>query len=99
MTADRVAEIERLLAKSLDPEELQVKDQSHLHAGHAGAKEGKGHFDVRIVSQQFAGKSRILRHRMVYDALGPQMETDIHALRISALTPAERQANLNTGNT
>ena len=90
MTGDRVAEIERLLTASLEPSELQVKDQSHLHAGHAGAREGKGHFDVRIVSQKFDGKSRIMRHRMVYDALGPFMETDIHALRINAMTPAER---------
>jgi len=69
---------------------LLVKDQSHLHAGHAGAREGKGHFDVMIVSDSFAGANRVQRHRMVYDALSQLIETDIHALRIKAYTPSER---------
>ena len=90
MTADRVTRIEQMLAEVFDPVELLVKDQSHLHAGHAGARDGKGHFDVRIVSERFDSKSRLERHRMVYDALGAMMETDIHALRINAVTPAER---------
>lgn len=85
--SDRTATIERLLAAAFSPTELLVKDQSHLHAGHAGAQEGKGHFDVRIVSDKFAGQSRIDRHRMVYDALGSFMQSDIHALRITAVTP------------
>lgn len=72
------------------PRDLLVKDQSHLHAGHAGAKEGKGHFDVTIVSEKFDGVNRIGRHRLVYDALGAFMESDIHALRINAFSPAER---------
>ena len=93
MTAERVAEIERLLVSAFQPIELLVKDQSHLHAGHAGAKEGKGHFDVRIVSDQFDGCSRIARHRMVYDALGPYIETDIHALSIHAFSPTERKSS------
>ena len=67
-----------------------VKDQSHLHTGHTGAKDGRGHFDVTIVAAEFADKSRLERHRMVYDALGDLMETDIHALRIKALTSEER---------
>ena len=67
-----------------------MKDQSHLHAGHEGAKDGRGHFDVTIVSEQFEGQNRIQRHRMVYDALTRMIETDIHALRIKALTPSER---------
>ena len=87
---DRVSEIERLLSDGLSPSELQVKDQSHLHEGHAGAKEGKGHFEVTIVSDRFSGVSRIARHRMVYDALGAFMDSDIHALRINALSPSER---------
>ena len=90
MTAERVAEIERLLQSAFAPSELLVKDQSHLHAGHAGAKSGKGHFEVTIVSDSFAGQSRLARHRMVYDALGPLIETDIHALKINAASPSEK---------
>lgn len=90
MTDTRVAEIERLLTEKLSPAELRIKDQSHLHAGHAGAKEGKGHFDVTIVSEHFDGLNRIARHRMVYDALGEFMASDIHALRITAISPAEQ---------
>ena len=82
--------IERLLREALAPEEIQVKDQSHLHAGHAGARDGKGHFDVTIVSGRFDGKSRIARHRLVYDALGAYLDSDVHALRIRALSPSER---------
>ena len=90
MSQDRVNTIELLLQESLSPLELLVKDQSHLHAGHAGAKEGKGHFDVTVVSERFDGVNRIGRHRLVYDALGAFMESDIHALRINAFSPAER---------
>lgn len=90
MTETRVETIERLLTAGLSPLEVLVKDQSHLHEGHAGAKEGKGHFDVRIVSEQFDGLNRIERHRLVYDALGEFMTSDIHALRIAAISPAER---------
>ena len=90
MTEPRVAEIRRLLTEAFEPAELQVKDQSHLHAGHAGAREGKGHFDVRIVSERFAGHSRVERHRMVYHALGSLIESDIHALRITALSAPEK---------
>jgi BolA protein len=88
--SERVSRIEHLLAEAFSPSEMLVKDQSHLHAGHAGAKEGKGHFHVRIVSDKFAGQSRINRHRMVYDALGSFMQSDIHALQINALTPQDR---------
>ena len=84
--------IENLLRSALQPTDLLVKDQSHLHEGHAGAKEGKGHFDVTIVSDQFDGMNRIARHRLVYDSLGAFMESDIHALSITALTSAEREA-------
>jgi BolA protein len=94
MTEQRVATIERVLRDALAPQELMVKDQSHLHAGHEGAKEGKGHFEVTIVSDQFSGANRIARHRMVYDALGTFMDSDIHALRIYAYSPSERSARL-----
>lgn len=89
MTTDREQQIRKCLEDSFEPTELLIKDQSHLHAGHEGAKDGKGHFDVTIVSRAFDGKSRIDRHRMVYDALGTLVQTDIHALRIKAFTPSE----------
>jgi len=90
MAASRTAIIEDKLRTAFAPAELLVKDQSHLHAGHAGAQEGKGHFDVTIVSQKFDGLNRIARHRLVYEALGSFMESDIHALRINAYSPSER---------
>ena len=90
MTTDRVATIEKKLGAAFAPTDMLVKDQSHLHAGHAGAADGKGHFDVTIVSDCFAGLTRIARHRLVYDALGAFMDSDIHALRITAITPAEQ---------
>ena len=90
MSADRVQTIEQMLKEAFSPSHLLVKDQSHLHEGHAGAKEGKGHFDVTLVSEKFDGLNRIARHRLVYDALGEFMETDIHALRINAISPAEQ---------
>jgi BolA protein len=77
------------LREAFKPAYLLVKDQSHLHAGHEGARDGKGHFDVKLVSDAFRGCNRIRRHRMVYDALSELLETDIHALRISALTSSE----------
>ena len=90
MNDEREARIRKALSDAFAPEDLQIKDQSHLHIGHAGARDGKGHFDVTIVSERFAGANRLQRHRMVYDALGALLETDVHAVRINALTPAER---------
>ena len=90
MTASRTVIIENKLQAAFAPTELLVKDQSQLHAGHAGALEGKGHFDLTIVSDEFEGLNRIARHRLVYDALGSFMESDIHALRINAYSPSER---------
>jgi BolA protein len=87
LSSERVAEIESLLQEAFQPSHLLVKDQSHLHVGHAGAKDGRGHFDVTIVSNAFEGKRPLARHRLIYDALGALMETDIHALRIHASTP------------
>ena len=74
---------------ALEPERLEVEDQSHLHAGHAGAQAGGGHFTVLIVSQHFSGKSLLERHRMVYRALRNAMQTEIHALSIKAYAPGE----------
>ena len=95
MTTDRQQQIKRCLEEIFQPTELLLKDQSHLHAGHEGAKDGRGHFDVVIVSSAFDGKSRLERHRMVYDALGTMVQSDIHALRIKAHTPSERQSSTN----
>ena len=87
MSADRVAQIRSRLEAELEPEELDVVDDSHRHAGHAGARDGRGHFQVRILSRRFAGKRTVERHRMVYAALGSLMQTDIHALGLVALSP------------
>ena len=84
MSAERSARIEALLAKAFSPDHLLVKDQSHLHAGHAGARDGRGHFEVIIVADAFDGCSRIESHRLIYEALGQLMTTDIHALSIKA---------------
>ncbi len=84
MTSARVSKIEAILTDAFSPSQLRVKDQSHLHAGHAGASDGRGHFDVSIVAQQFAGLKQIECHRLIYDALGSLMESDIHALSIHA---------------
>lgn len=90
MTADRLQQIQERLTAEFAPLHLQVKDQSHLHVGHAGARDGMGHFEATIVADAFAGKSRIERHRLVYAALGPLMQTDIHALKINAYSPDEQ---------
>jgi BolA protein len=84
VNSDRATKIEKLLAEAFSPEQLLVKDQSHLHAGHAGAKDGRGHFAVIIVAEKFRDCSRIQCHRLIYDALGDMMTTDIHALSIQA---------------
>ena len=89
MTAERCQQIEELLTAAFTPTRILVKDQSHLHVGHAGAQDGKGHFAVDIVAVAFAGLSRIERHRRIFDALGEMMQTDIHALKIKATTPDE----------
>ena len=92
MNESREQRIRRCLEAALNPDEVMIKDQSHLHAGHAGAKDGRGHFEVRIVAQAFDGRSRIERHQLVYSALGDLLESDIHALRIKALAPSERSS-------
>ncbi len=85
----RLAEITVRLEETFSPESLQVDDESHLHAGHEGAKDGRGHFRVLVVSDKFRGQSAIKRHRMVYQAMGELMQTDIHALTIETFTPDE----------
>lgn len=84
MTLDRCGKIEALLTQAFSPDQLLVKDQSHLHAGHAGAADGRGHFEVIIVADAFRDCSRIECHRLVYEALDTLMSSDIHALSIKA---------------
>ena len=81
-------DIQRELRAALQPNLVEVQDDSHLHAGHAGAREGR-HFTVRIVSPRFMGLSRVARHRLVYDALHSLIPRGIHALAIEARAPGE----------
>ncbi|WP_428096661.1 BolA family protein [Candidatus Rariloculus sp.] len=89
MTRKRIASIRALLDAALAPTELEIIDESDKHAGHAGARDGKSHFRVRIVSARFQGAKPLERHRLVFDALGDMLETDIHALSVVAQAPAE----------
>ncbi len=81
--------IEAKLREQLAPEHLEIVDDSSKHAGHAGARGGGGHYAATIVSNRFEGLNAIQRHRLVYEALGELMKTDIHALSVRALTPKE----------
>jgi BolA protein len=85
---DRVERITTLL-QDLSPLSCQVEDESALHAGHAGAASGGGHYRLHLVSSRFEGLNRVSRHRLVYDCLGNLMKTEIHALALTLLTPAE----------
>ena len=85
----RTERIRSALQSALAPSVLVVTDESHKHAGHEGARDGRGHFHVQIVSAAFVGLPPLARHRAIYAALGQMMETDIHALSIKALTPQE----------
>ena len=87
---ERIARIRAMLQAAFAPQRMDVIDDSHRHVGHAGARDGRGHFTVDIVSEAFAGLPPLARHRAVYAALGDMMATDIHALAIRAATPAER---------
>ena len=98
MSADRVAMLRTRLAQALHPHQLEIIDESAKHAGHAGAASGGGHFIVQIVSDAFQDKSLIQRHRLVYDAAGGMMHTEIHALSIQARTPDEIQPSNQQGN-
>lgn len=88
--SERIDKIREKLSAAFSPQQLDIIDESHLHAGHPGARSGGGHFVATIVSEDFAGKNMLERHRMVYDALGEMMNTDIHALSIKAYTPEEQ---------
>ncbi len=82
----RIAAMKARLAV-LEPVSLDIIDESHKHAGHAGARDGGGHYVVNIVSAQFAGKNTVARHRMIYLALAEMMKSEIHALTIQAQAP------------
>ena len=88
MSGARYDMIRERLNTALAPLRLELRDDSHRHAGHAGAKNG-GHYSLRIVSKKFEGLRTLARHQLVYGSLGELMTTDIHALSITALTPAE----------
>ena len=88
-SSHRIEKIRLAIESSLKPSSLEIIDQSHRHAGHAGARDGRGHFDVRVVSELFKGKLPLARHRLVFAAVGNLMETDLHALSIKALSPDE----------
>lgn len=79
----------RLHLSNFKPLSLDIIDESHKHAGHAGARAGGGHYLLRITSTEFAGKTTIARHRMIYSALEEMMKHEIHALNIQANTPEE----------
>jgi BolA protein len=93
---DRIAAIRDRLQQALAPERLEIVDESHLHAGHAGAASGGGHFAITIVSGLFSDTAALERHRMIYRALGDLMPAAIHALSIHALTPEEDTSAPNT---
>ncbi|MBE0511295.1 MAG: BolA family transcriptional regulator [Gammaproteobacteria bacterium] len=88
MSASRIEQIRSRIETAFAPISLEIIDESHKHAGHASAK-GGGHFIVQIVSDAFADKSTIQRHRMVYEAMGELMQHEVHALSIQAKTPQE----------
>ena len=87
-SSERVEKLRQALTARLAPVALEIRDDSAKHAGHAGAREG-GHFSVVVVSEQFAGRTRMQRHQLVYQAVAELMRTDVHALSIQARTPQE----------
>ena len=85
----RIARMRAQFNAALQPTAMEIVDDSHLHAGHAGARDGKGHYSVRIVSPKFIGLRPMARHQLVYASVADMMHTDIHALSIVALAPNE----------
>lgn len=85
----RIALFEQDLKKAFSIEHLQIEDESHLHAGHAGAASGGGHFKLTIVAPEFKGLNLVARHRAVYAALNRHIPVEIHALTINAMAPGE----------
>ena len=85
------ATVERICQRlqALQPQAVQIEDDSAKHAGHPGAASGGGHYRLRMVSHRFEGLSRLARHRLVYDSLGQMMQREVHALSMVLLTPSE----------
>ncbi|MBC8056314.1 MAG: BolA family transcriptional regulator [Rhizobiales bacterium] len=90
MSGVSAVEIEAAVRTALQPQKLEVQDDSHLHAGHAGAREGR-HFTVRVTSERFNGLSRLARHRLIYDSVQLLIPRGIHALAIEARAPDESE--------
>lgn len=88
-TEQRMAEMRQRIEQALKPEQLTIEDEGHLHVGHEGARDGRGHFRLMVVSEKLEGLSMIQKHRAVYEALGDLMTTDIHALTIDAYSSSE----------
>lgn len=89
VNASRIERMHGLLVAAFAPDTIEIIDDSHKHAGHAGARDGRGHFSVDIASAVFAGMAPLARHRAVYQALGDMMTSDIHALSIHARAPGD----------
>jgi BolA protein len=89
VTKTRLDRLDSRLRAALAPVDLEIIDDSHRHAGHAGAADGRGHFTVTVVSERFRGLPVVRRHRLVYEAVGDMMSSDVHALSIQALAPGE----------
>ena len=87
---EREVRLRARLESRFSPTFLNILDESHLHAGHTGAADGRGHYRIRILASEFSGLSPLARHRLVYAAVADLLETDIHALAIEALPPLER---------
>ncbi|SNS63118.1 BolA protein [Noviherbaspirillum humi] len=87
--SDRMERIRARLEQAFAPSRCELVDDSHLHAGHAGAAGGAGHYRVTLVSAAFEGRNRVSRHRLVYDCLRDMMQAEIHALVINAIAPSE----------
>ncbi len=91
--ATRGERLRQRLVEEFRPLELSVEDESHLHAGHAGAAGGAGHFRIRIVAEAFRGKPAVTRHRMIYAAVAELLRSEIHALAIDAAAPPALRPN------
>ncbi len=89
MSDPRLDKIRERLQASLSPTEIALEDESALHAGHAGAASGGGHYRLKIVSAKFEGLKLVMRHRLVYDSVHDMMHKEIHALAITAVAPSE----------
>jgi BolA family transcriptional regulator, general stress-responsive regulator len=89
VAASRADRLRERLQERFAPVQLTIEDESHFHAGHAGAAGGHSHFRIRIIAEAFRGTSPVARHRLIYAAVDDLMKTDIHALAIEALPPSD----------